>query len=174
MIRILIIIALSVAAYFGLTMLIELKKPEVKELTARPRIEGTRLHAHGLPDQVIGNFTIDKKASRMWLANEKDLDDDSKAYFASLQDSQQQFTFDGKTIWFSNDIADLPVEILEHTAYMVKLNMLETNENHKGSTIFFLQWDDKGHVWFSNYSHLENGSRKLYRARYTKTVRDEV
>lgn len=174
MIRILITLALSIAAYFGLTMLVEFKKPEVAELTTRPRIEGTKLHAHGLPDQIIGNFTIDKAASQTWLSNEKDLDDDSKAYFASLQNAQSQFTFDGKSIWFSNDIADIPVEIIEHTEYMVKLNMLEPNENHKGSTIFFLQWDNKGHIWFSNYSHLESGSRKLYRARYTKTVKDEV
>ena len=168
MTRVYIIIPLVVLSYFGITFLVEKMNPDVKAMSATPKITGTKLHANGLPDQIIGTFKIDRVASEAWLSSQDNLDAESRIYFSSLHTSQTQFTFDGQTIWFINQIANIPVKTISNDGKNVKLEMLDPSSEHKGSHTFFLQVEDNGGVWYSNYSHLENGQKMLYRARYTK------
>ena len=170
MTRVYIILPLVVLSYFGITFLVEKFNPDVKSMPATPKITGTKLHSNGLPDQIIGTFKIDRVASEAWLSRQDNLDADSKIYFARLHTSQTQFTFDGQTIWFIDQIANTPVTIITNDGQNVKLKMLEPSSEHKGSHLFFLQAEDSGGVWYSNYSHLEDGQKMLYRARYTKVV----
>ena len=163
-------LVLVVLSYFGITLLVEQMNPDVKEMTSSPRITGTKLHANGISDQIIGKFKIDRAASEAWLTTQANLDADSRLYFASLHTSQTQFTFDGSSIWFIDQIADIPVEVITNDGQSVKLKMLKPSSEHKGSTTFFLQSEDSGGVWYSNYSHLGDGQRKLYRARYIKVA----
>jgi hypothetical protein len=170
MTRVYIILPLIALSYFGITFLVEKMNPDVKEMSATPKITGTKLHSNGLPDQIIGTFKIDRAPSEAWLSNQDNLDADSRIYFSSLHTSQTQFTFDGQTIWFIDQIADIPVEIISNDGKTVKLKMLDPGSEHKGSHTFFLQAEANGTVWYSNYSHLEDGKKMLYRARYTKVV----
>ncbi|MFC4991253.1 hypothetical protein [Rubritalea tangerina] len=170
MLRNIITVVLCIASYFGAIFLLESRHPEVKQLSSRTEVIGTKLHASGLPDQLLGTFNIQHELSRKWLNSQQDLDDETKGYFASLQASQSQFTFDGQSIWFVDHIANIPVKVLKQENYMLELEMLESSAEHKGSLTFFLQWDDQGNVWYSNYSHLQGGEKKIYRACYRKSV----
>ncbi|PQJ28807.1 hypothetical protein [Rubritalea profundi] len=170
MTRVYIILSLVLFSYFGITLLVEYMNPDVKTMSATPQITGTKLHANGLPDQIIGTFKIDRVASKAWLDSQENLDYESKGYFSSLHINQTQFTFDGNSIWFADQISAISVKIINNDGVNVELRMIDPGTQHKSSHTFFLQAGSDSGVWFSNYSHLEDGQKMLYRARYTKQV----
>jgi len=170
MTRIYIILPLALLSYFGITFLVEYMNPEVKDLSAKIPITGTKLHENGLPDQIMGSFKIDRAASKAWLDSQENLDAESKGYISSLHSGQTQFTFDGDSIWFVDQIANIQVKIIDNDGEKVELQMVDPGTEHKGSQTFFLQIGSNGGVWYSNYSHLEDDKKMLYRARYTKQV----
>ncbi|MFT5882938.1 MAG: hypothetical protein ACI9FG_001447 [Crocinitomicaceae bacterium] len=168
MTRVYIILPLALLSYFGITFLVEHLNPAVKVMSATPQIAGTKIHSNGLPDQIIGKFQIDRVASQAWLDSQENLDDESEGYFLRLHSNQTHFTFDGQSIRFADQISAIPVEIINNDGKDVELHMVDPGLEHKGSHKFFLQAESDGGVWYSNYSHLEDGKKMLYRARYTK------
>ena len=170
MIRVYIMLFLTVLSYFGITFLVETMNPDVKAMTASSKTTANKLQSSGISEKIIGTFKIDREASEAWLNKQEKLDANSKIYFSGLHTSQTQFTFDGESIWFIDQANNIPVKTISNDDQSMELKMLKPTSEHKGSHIFFLQTDDDGGVWYSNYSYLENGQKMLYRARYTKVV----
>lgn len=167
MIRITILIIVSVALYFSLITLIEQQAPEVKDLSSV--VPAKKEDPNPLPERILGRFVIDKKGSQKWIETQKHLNLSSVENFITLHQKQDQLAFNGKNIWFSNLEMVSPVKILaitdQHVRFSVYPNAPENNSHYTA----FLQWDSSGGIWYSDYNHLQDGKKQLYRARYVRS-----
>lgn len=166
MIRIVTLLLVALLSYFGLTFLIEFKKPEVKALTAE--VPTSFLATPSLPEVVLGHFRIDQAGSQKWLNTQKQLNTKSLETVANSHLEQTELGFNGKSIWFSNQTQVYPVVIDEVTDQYVRFTTHPPELGKDAQFTAYLQWDKKGALWYSHYNYTQGGKKLLYRARYVR------
>lgn len=167
--RILIILVLAIAVYFGATYWVELQNPEVSKMTSDPLKKVAKKSKQEVASSFIGSFKIDPQASSEWLNSQSHLNPTSRSHFSKSHQHKVTFTYNGKEFYFGND-PELAtnVEVVNETQDSLELKLLDSSIEHVGSLNFFLQTNGNGKVWYSNYSHMQSGKRQLYRACYTR------
>ena len=163
MIRIATLLLVALLSYFGLTFLIEFKKPEVKDLTSEE--PSTLAMAPSPPEVVLGHFNIDQAGSQKWLGTQKHLNIHSIDSFTNNHIEQTELGFNGESIWFSDAELVYPVKIKEVTDLYVSFIIHQPDGSQFTA---YLQWDSKGALWYSHYNLLQDGKKQLYRARYVR------
>ncbi|MGJ8671585.1 hypothetical protein [Rubritalea sp.] len=172
MIRIVLILIVSAASFFGIVFLIETKAPDVKSMTDKPGAKATIINPHGLPSGVIGSFTLNQEATNAWHTSDSRLTDDDRVRFSETQALQELYNFDGDHLWRNSPDNKIVVITSEVTPDFVKLLTTVSLNGEELPNEFYLQWDDQG-FWLSQRLPTTAGVTKLYRARYERNAAAE-